>query len=243
MTTTSARTESIGAARPSSMHRLVAVVAIVVLAIDVLLLTANAALNTYAVPFFRNAMWDGDLDGSLIELFGYLQLAAASLALLGLWVRRRIGVYGAWALIFAVLVVDDWLMIHEYGGAQLIGLFHIQPAAGLHPQDIAEILVWVILASVLGVLLLIAYERAPRVGRRDSNILFGLVALLSVFTVGLDLVDSVVDLTTSDLMRDSFTLTETSGELLVMSFMLVTVLRMLTDRSADAAAHRQRSEA
>ncbi|WIM73288.1 hypothetical protein QP028_07285 [Corynebacterium suedekumii] len=74
---------------------------------------------------------------------------------------RRIGVYAAWGVVMAAIVIDDMLQLHERVGEVLVREFDLPAIGGLRPQDSGELAVWGELAGVLGIGLLIAHIRAP----------------------------------------------------------------------------------
>lgn len=177
-------------------------------------------------PIFSAPAWNGDLDGSYPEFLGYLQLIAAIVVLVTLCRHRRTLLYAAWALVLTAVVADDLLRLHERIGATLARGLDLPAVGGLRAQDLGELGVWAAGAALLAPLLLVAHLRAPAADRRNSLLLLVLFVLLFGFAAGLDLVHvAVLPYVSTGTMR-VLTLTETAGELAVMSLMLVAVARM-----------------
>lgn len=224
----------VGAIRLARSKRGVGTFRAALILFDVVLLAANLLHLTVNEPdepdepnirIFSNQAWNGNWDGSLIEVFGYLQLFAGSVLLLLLWRRTRKSVYGAWALVFLMVIADDALMLHENGGAILVtaGLPSI---AGLRPQDLGEIAVWAVMGVALGVALVGSYLRSPQRERRNSRVLFVLLGLLVGFAAGLDVIQSALADVIPPLGMTLLTLIETAGELGAMTLMLLAVHAM-----------------
>ncbi|WJZ65496.1 hypothetical protein [Kocuria rosea] len=127
--------------------------------LDALLLTAHVLHRTvsvldrdggYLVVFSVAALWNGGMDGSLMELFGLLQLGAAAVMLLGLGLRRSAPhVLTAWGGVLLLLVADDLLRIHERLGARL-ALERLMPSLGARTaQELGGLIFWAVSGLVL----------------------------------------------------------------------------------------------
>lgn len=202
--------------------------ATVLLLLDALYLVANVVYlgtNSPDEPhsLVSNDLWNGDLDGSFIEIFGHAQLIAAAVGLVFVAVRRRSAVLGVWAAVLVALVADDFLQLHETIGAVLVRALGLPDVLILTSQDVGELLVWATAAVVLGALLLIAYARADAESRGDARRLLGLVAVLAVFAVGLDQVQGLIAERLPLVLQVVATLAETGGELVAMTLIVLFV--------------------
>lgn len=112
------------------------------LLVDALLLLANLGYrfgNGQETGFwgtFAAVAWDGDTDGSHIEIWGHIQLLLASGLLVMLARQHRELVFTAWAWLMFVVVVDDFFQVHEILGESLAGLFNGNEVAGLAAKDL-----------------------------------------------------------------------------------------------------------
>ncbi|MDJ0334376.1 hypothetical protein QMG83_03985 [Salinibacterium sp. G-O1] len=195
--------------------------------IDILFIVANVLHWRIGDgdPVFSNPAWDGDIDQSFIESFGYILIVSAIVGLTFLAVRRRSFVLGVWILIQLALVSDDLFMIHERGGELFVGL-GLGGGFGLRAQDVGELAVWGAMIVPLGILLLIAHFTASAQDRRDSLTLFLLTGVLAMFAVVLDAVSHPLSAVLPSQVGTGLTLLETAGELVAMSLIAVAVHRM-----------------
>jgi hypothetical protein len=204
----------------SRARRLVPIVLAAALLADFVVVAASRASSS---PAFSATLswwqWDATADWSFAEILGYLKLTLAAAFLLSVWNRTRVGVYRAWAVIFLALVADDALLLHERIGKIVANLLHFPSVGGLRPVDLGEIAVWGLAGLVLGALLLLEHRRAARPARRASWMLLSATALLAVFSVLLDAVDSMLHglgVAIAPVMNSL----EAGGELVAMSLML-----------------------
>lgn len=177
---------------------------------------------------FDSPRWAVNSDRSFIEIFGYLQLAAAVVLLLLLWARHRRGLFaGSWAVVLAVVVLDDSLRLHERGGAALVDRGAVPSSLGLPAQALGELAVWAALGVAIVILLALVYRASDPADRFDSRWLAGLMLLLVFFGVGVDVAHEVVEELTDNSVVDLLvTFVEAGGELAAMSTLLVFVVHM-----------------
>lgn len=181
-------------------------------------------------PVFSHPGWNGDYDGSHAEILGHIQMALAAVFLLFAGAIRRIGVYAAWGVVMAAIVIDDMLQLHERVGEVLVREFDLPAIGGLRPQDSGELAVWGGLAGVLGIGLLIAHIRAPRPARRDSWLFIGAAAILVAFGVVLDQLLILIPEGSSVSVIQTGILLETTGEVSAMGLLLVLAFWIIVRR-------------
>ena len=85
---------------------------------------------------FFDAWRFSTVDGSFIEIWGYLKQAAICVAAAMVYAQTRERFYGAFALLFTSVLADDMLRLHEWLGGtlshpDLLGEWGIVPAAAL----------------------------------------------------------------------------------------------------------------
>lgn len=205
-------------------------------AVGVLLLLANVLhLGADRGGVFASRAWNGEADGSVVEIFGHTQLAGAALLLLVLGVRRRAPLFAVWSAVLVVMTADDLLKIHERGGAWVRDRLDLPAVAGLRAQDLGELAVWALLGGVLLPWLVAAHRRSPRVQRAVSARLATLVVLLAVFAVGVDMLGIVLGPLVPPVVSTTVTLVETAGELFGMTLVLAFVLATSVRRGDDAS--------
>lgn len=157
------------------------------LIVDGVLILLYWSLATFGEP--SNAAFDIEVDRSYGEFFQYVQtIWAGSLAAL-LAVRKRVAVLGAWALVCAFFLVDDWFQLHERAGFWFGDRF---PAFGDVGHHLGE-LVWV---GGVGLLLILGVwftnRRASAEWRSVTAVLVVLFGLLSLTGIVVDFVHEVI---------------------------------------------------
>ncbi|OMH35194.1 hypothetical protein [Tersicoccus sp. Bi-70] len=181
-----------------------------------------------ALALFNSSRFNGDNDRSWPEFGGYAAMATAALAMLLLALRRRQAIYGAWALVLAVMTADDSYALHERGAKLILQHVSLPSVAGLRPQDAGELGVWAVGGLILATLVVLAVRRADALGRQDNRRLVGLLLALAVFAVGVDMgAELLAKVVTGHGALNWLALIESGGELLVMCLIALTSLAML----------------
>ncbi|MCM3485103.1 hypothetical protein [Kocuria rosea] len=172
-----------------------------VMVVNALLLTAHVLHRSGFVldpdggslSLFRSsALWNGGIDGSLMELFGLLQLGAASVLLLYLGLRDSAHrVLAAWGGVFLLLIADDLFRIHERVGAHL-ALDRLLPSLGATTaQELGGLLFWAVSGLVLVGGLIHLHRRSGACARTESWALLATVVPFVLVAVGYVLVGAV----------------------------------------------------
>lgn len=211
---------------PSTMRQeQAALVVIGVAVLDAVVILGNVmhSMAPYSDLLTGREAWNGTFEGSYAEMLGHAQLLLAAVLLMMLWRRQRSPVYAAWAALLLTVVADDFLAIHETVGGWLVRVLDLPDIVGLRPQDLGELAVWAVLGVALLLLLAVAHVRSPAADRRITWVLGRLLVLLAVFAVALDMVAVIVERLVPVGVTEAATILETTGELMVMSAILVCV--------------------
>jgi hypothetical protein len=158
------------------------------------------------------------------EIWGYAKALAATAGLLALCWRSRAPVFGALGFTFAVIVLDDSLMIHEVFGHRLATALAFEPSFGLEAQDLGELMVWAMLGVVVVAALAVGFWRSNRRARATAAIYFGFFAALVFFAVGVDMLHIAL----SDAFPGAhrlWPLAEEGGELVTLSLICAATVR------------------
>lgn len=162
-----------------------------------LLLADGALVGVHTLhklsPLFADAAFGLDTEWGFAELFQYAKFAALVLMLGAVWARTRETIYGTWMLLFAYMLGDDALQVHERIGALIAGDWQFRPAVGLRPQDFGELAVSAVFGLALASLIALMYGRSGRLARTDTRTLVRLIAALGFFGVGMDMAHEIVD--------------------------------------------------
>lgn len=162
--------------------------------------------------------WNIGYDWSYAEIFGYFKsilILGALISIPQVWKRP---IYLAFVAIFVFVLLDDALELHERFGAQIATALDFPSFGGLRAQDLAEVLVWIVVGIPLLGAAAWAMVRAPKEDRRNGVLLTGGLALLALFAVGADMAHEVL----RDAFRganDLFTVIEDGGEQITLSVM------------------------
>jgi hypothetical protein len=157
-------------------------------------------------------------------MFQYAKTYAVVCALGAVWWRSREHVYGAWMLVFAYVLFDDALRIHERGGAAAAAFFGYRPSFGLRAQDFGELTVWVAFGLAFVLVLLVSYARASAESRRAARGIARLFAVLVFFGAFIDMLHSAAQ---PPLLRAALGIVEDGGEMLAMSLVCCYAVKLL----------------
>lgn len=151
----------------------------------IVLIVIHLCHTYYGTP--ASDFFDIEVDNSLSELFLYVQELGIVILLYRLYRKQNNLLYLAWALIFAYVLIDDSLLLHERIGVFLVDYYGVENNYGVRGRDITEVLVQLVFGVPLVLFALWAHIfRGNQAARWVSMILFGFLALLVAFAVVLD---------------------------------------------------------
>jgi hypothetical protein len=204
-----------GFIHPFGNHRLWVIV-LLLLATD-LAFVALHLLNALT-PLWNNPMLNIEKDHGYAETFQYLKYFWACLLCVVLAVKCKAWQFLAWAFLFAYLLADDSLAIHEQvGGAVALHLNFIPPW-GLRTQDVGELISALGTAMLLCLPLALAYVRGSPVFKLVSIHLAQLVVVLACFGVLVDMLHMTVQ--SGWRLKFVLALVEDGGEMIAASALL-----------------------
>lgn len=173
------------------------------------------------------------LDTSYAERFQYLKLGSCALFMtMAFWVKGNVFRFG-FALLFLGLFIEDAFQIHEQVYRYGEHLLHIEDSPNLEGKDYWELLY----ASVIGLLLAAVFGLAIFRGSRGASFaaarwLFVGLAALAVFGVGVDVIHSSVEQTsTGALIPALLGLVEDGGEMVTVSALTAVAFSEATTRT------------
>lgn len=155
---------------------------------------------------------------------------SAGLLLAAGW-RARGWLLAVWALLFAYLMLDDLLEIHEHLGYAIAVQWDYPAVFGLRPRDLGEVTVSVLVATGFLATIFSVARRSPRPFRHASQDLTCLLALLGFFGVVVDTAHMAIE----GLHLRGLTLLEDGGEMAVMSLIFAYALNLNRRPDADGA--------
>ena len=168
------------------------------------------------VPAVESGMYALDYDRGHAEFYQYIKLLWIIALFAALFARTRTAGFAAWGLLFAYLLLDDALAIHETVGGFVAQALPFAELAGLRAQDFGELAVSAAAGAVLLTLLAWAYARGRAAFRRVSRHIVLLLAALAFFGVAVDMLQSLFRY--DGIVAPLLGIIEDGGEMLVMSF-------------------------
>ena len=185
------------------------------LVVDLLLIAASLEAQRRGWSDGRYRQWLLRAEGGWPEQFGYAKQAGCAALLLLVWRRTGVGVFAAWAAVFASALVDDSMQVHERVGAFLAQQLPLPQAfAGLREQDLGELAVWGLAGVVPLVVVALLHRRSPEHVRAASRGMAVVVAGYAFFGV---VVDQLHALALGGPLERGLGVLEDGGELVLLS--------------------------
>ena len=186
-----------------------------------------------AMHWLATSHWSVERDRGIPEIYGYLLLGIAIAGLVYLARRRRQPVLYAWAATFALVLLDDEMMVHERGARIILRLVGApEHVFGFRAQDLGEMAIWGAEAVLPLLAVVVLHRRAGRAERELSRVIGLLMAALVFFGVVLDQLHSLFwdGIAAAGALEDG-------GEMVVMSLLAALVIGELrSNRRADVPA-------
>lgn len=216
---------------------------VVLLAVDVFFIVVFSIHSLYVVLYndrvpVLGEKWNIRRDWSYAEMFGYLKtllILALLISIPRVWKRP---IYLAFIAIFTFVLVDDAWQVHERFGARIAQALDLPPFGGLRPIDPGELMVWTIAGIPLLAGAIAAIVGSSREDRRNGALLFGGLAVLTLFAVVADMAHVVLRHAFRGADR-LFTVIEDGGEQITLSLicgLAILIRRDVRGREARLAA-------
>jgi hypothetical protein len=194
-----------------------AAVLALMLCADAVLLLLHLVNGQLGLPVVR--MLSITVDGGYAELFQYLKFFWVCLLLAALCTRTALSRTWPLVLLFAYVLLDDSLQIHERLGTWLAAGWSFELPGALRAKDLGELMVSAAVGLTLLPLLVWAYWGSGRSGRCHLLDVMSLFVMLAGFGIGVDLLHMA-------LLRDDgwgnlvFAMLEDGGEMVAASMLL-----------------------
>ena len=175
----------------------------------------------------------------LPSLLIYAKWLLIALCLTRAWRGNREPVLLSLALIFALLLLDDSLELHEQLGTLVKDGLGYAPAFGLRGDDLGELTIWAIWGSASLAVFAVGYWRSSPAGRRIGHIFILGIAGLATFGIVFDMLNvlahDVGEGLLNQIVRYLLTNLEDGGELVVASLLLAFAFTTWRQSAAPAA--------
>jgi hypothetical protein len=133
---------------------------------DVAFLILNI-LHTYSGwgGIFSSPLFSLDMDRGHAEFYQYLKMFWVIPLLIFMAFRSAPFLHLSWSALFAYLLLDDMLELHETLGVQVADLLVLQPAFGLRAIDFGELAISLFFGGLLFGLILVAWLLSDKTSR------------------------------------------------------------------------------
>lgn len=187
---------------------------LLLLAVDLIFMLIHA-IHAWT-PWMGGAHFSLESESGMAAQYQYIKqvwlAACVGLAL----IQTRNMVFFGWALIFAFLLLDDLLMIHERLGRLIAGSLALPALWGLRPNDLGEVAVAGAIGCAVVGFVVLAFRRGGDEARHLSADLLCLLVALAVFGVFFDVLHTIAYFRAPALAQ-AFSMIEDGGEMLVVS--------------------------
>ena len=129
-------------------------------------------------------------DGSFAEFLEYSLTTASAVMLFVLWLRTRAMVYLTSAVLFVWMTLDNWGEVHEQLGFSFAADMPIFAWIPVHPNHLAETLVFGVIGLVWLAGMVVALRQADRRAAIHGVLIALCIAGAAVFGVAVDMVTS-----------------------------------------------------
>lgn len=197
-------------------------------------------------PFAGHHWFDSDADRSLSEMIGYIQSLASAWLILFLAVAVKKG----WTHIvlgqtMILIVLDDYLRIHEELRGTFIDLLSLEPMWGLRAEDLGELLAWLFLGIPILISAVLAWKYSGKKSRHQTKYFIAGPGILLFFAVVIDMIAILLGgigieagaLGWQGRAYYVLTILESGGELAGQSIIFVTALFFALQYLNRPAAH------
>ncbi len=188
----------------------------IIFSIDGLLFILHILIVT---PVLDDPIYDVRSEHGYPEMYQYFKEFLVVALLVRLVLKTKTTAFLTWVFLFAYLLVDDSLQIHENVGAHLVEMLNIPPWMGLRAQDFGELMVSFTVFSILSVSLFWFYKKSTVLFQRSTIVFLVLLCMLAFFGIVLDMLHVVVR--PHRVINYITGSVEDGGEMLVMSLMTV----------------------
>lgn len=140
----------------------------VLLAVDLLLLAAFVAGNLLVkvnVLSELPGLFGIGRESSIAEMLNYLKWVACVGVLATCWWASRARFFVYLLVVFALILADDSLLIHETYGWTVAEVFGIPPTFGLDPKHIGEVVIFGLMGVIVLSMIGLSYSQAKAAAR------------------------------------------------------------------------------
>ncbi len=187
---------------------------VLLVAVDFIFIAIHA-LHAWS-PLFAGWHFSLESGNGLAAIYQYIKEVWLAGCLALAFLQTRATVFVGWTLLFAFLLLDDALELHERFGAIVAVAWNLPAIFGLRPADLGEIIVAAGIGCAALALVTIAFRRGGHDARQLSADLMCLLVALAFFGVFFDMLHTITFFHAPSVAQ-VFSLIEDGGEMLVVS--------------------------
>lgn len=187
---------------------------VMLVAVDFIFIVVHS-LHAWS-PWLAGGHFSLDSYNGLAAIYQYIKQVWLAGCLALAFVQTRSKVFVGWTLLFAFLLLDDALELHEHFGRVIAAALSFPAILGMRPADLGEITVAAAIGCVALSLVWITFRRGGNEARELSADLMCLLAALALFGVFFDTLHTITYFNAPSVTK-FFALIEDGGEMLVVS--------------------------
>lgn len=187
---------------------------VLLVVVDFIFIAAHA-LHVWS-PWLAGGHFSLESYNGLASIYQYIKQVWLAGCLALAFLQTRAKVFVGWTLLFAFLLLDDALELHERFGAIIAAALNFPALFGLRPADLGEISVAAAIGCVALALVAITFRHGGKEARELSADLMCLLAALALFGVFFDSLHTITYFNAPS-VTEFFALIEDGGEMLVVS--------------------------
>jgi len=157
-------------------------------------------------------------DWGIPEIWRYLKTIVVVVLFTRAYLRHSELVFGSWAFVFLLIVLDDALLIHERLG-DLVGSWLSVGSGDIEAGEVGGLLIWSGLGLLALSVLVYGHQRSGDLARQVSRVFGWILGLLLFFAIGFDTLLALLSAVSG--FATGAQIVEDGGELLVLSLALI----------------------
>lgn len=157
-------------------------------------------------------------DWGIPEIWRYLKTIVVVVLFTRAYLRHSELVFGSWAFVFLLIVLDDALLIHERLG-DLVGSWLSVGSGDIEAGEVGGLFIWSGLGLLALSVLVYGHQRSGDLARQVSRVFGWILGLLLFFAIGFDTLLALLSAVSG--FATGAQIVEDGGELLVLSLALI----------------------
>ena len=178
--------------------------------------------------YLKSPNWDIAMDRGYSEIYQYIKEIWIVILFIIYGVRTLTLIYFSWSLLYLYIFLDDCYEFHEIFGERIAETLGFHPSIGLRAVDFGEMSIYILVGAAFILILVFSYYKSCKEGKKISNNLFLLLALLTFFGFFIDMIHVIIEstLVNTTISLLYFNILEDGGEMVAISLTVWFLLRI-----------------